>query len=216
MRIFESVNVKNKKYETGSIIRNFLEQTKSSGKNDCVGYWTERVLGDGGIEVSKLCYEASSRFGFYDDITGISFRFGGVKPYYVTYRALYKDGSLIINSNSSIIRNLFDERLIIPSVDPFVIKNFADSLDVPIVNFFEYAGKLIEKNQNNCLIVDNMSIRISYNDLTQGITDAMRMKDNCTKMDVYSSIGRKISEKRKNGKDLNWFMYKMLLLNKII
>lgn len=217
MNIFEDVNVRNENYEIGDIIRSFLSQTEGQTHQQ---YGTNRISNDGIITPSKLCYEASKKFSDYDDITGLSFCFGGIRPYYITYRGLLCRDSLVIATSTHVMRNFIGkekgQKCTIPYADPYVIESHIYDLTKDVSNIDEYIGQLITRNFNNCIIVDNMSIRISHNDLTQGITDQYGKNTKATKLDLYLSIGKRISEKRKNGKDLNWFMYKMLLLNKIM
>lgn len=217
MNVFENVNIKNERYEIGDIMRSFLSQTEGQSYQE---YSITRMM-NGGETPTKLCYEAFKTFSSYTDVTGISFCFGGIRPYYVTYRGLLSKGSLIIATNAHVMRNVITgekkQKCIIPAADPYVIESYIYELTKDVNNFNEYAGELIINNYNNCMIVDNMSVRISHNDLTQGITDQCDRTDGkITKLDLYLSIGKRICEKRKSGKDMNWFMYKMLLLNKIM
>lgn len=217
--MFENVNIKGNSYEIGDIIRSFHEQTAGCTSNE---YVVNRILDEGGVVPSKLCYEAVKPFSNYEDVFGLSFCFGGIRPYYVTYRALLHESALIIASSNSIIRNIISggkgQKCIIPNVNPYVIESYIYELsNAKVDNFNEYVGKLVSSNHNNCIIVDNMSVKISHNDLTQGITDMLGQKDkDITKIDIYTSINKRISDKRKTGKDLNWFMYKVILLNKIM
>lgn len=217
MNIFENVNVRNENYEIGDIIRSFLSQTEGQTHQQ---YGTSRISNDGIITPSKLCYEASKKFSNYEDVTGLSFCFGGIRPYYIVYRGLLCKDSLVISTGVHVMRNFIEkgkgQKCIIPYADPYVVESYMYDLTKDVDNLNEYIGQLVTRNYNNCIIVDNMSIRISHNDLTQGITDQCGKNVKATKLDLYLSIGKRISEKRKNGKDLNWFMYKMLLLNKIM
>lgn len=217
MTFFESVNVKGKKYEIGDITRDFLSKTEGQEHQR---YCADKISGNGDITPSKLCYEAYKPFSEYKEVTGLSYCFGGVTPYYVTYRALMKDDALVIPGGFCVFRNIIGDgkngTCVIPNVDPYIIESHACDMSVRVDNVDGYIGKLVTNNFNNCIIVDNMSIRISHNDLMRGISEIYGKRSEMTKLDLYLSISKCVSEKRKNGKDLNWFMYKILILNKIV
>lgn len=218
IHVYNNVNIKGEKYEIKDIIEDFLEQNKNGESRM---FNVDRISSNGDKYPCKLCYESTIK---EDDslerLNGIAFCFGGIKPYYVNYcGVLANRNSLIINSSSCVTRNLIKKGFSSynsPVLDMYAMRKFINSMKTDIDDFDRFIGRVILNNYNNCMIVDNMGVRISHNDLAQSLMEIEPINTKITKLDAYLAVSSKISEKRINGKDMNWFMYKILLLNKII
>ena len=213
----EKVNVKGKDYDINPIIESFYAQTEG------YDYQCFRKDKDYGkfIAPSRLIYEAykDSRDG--KNTVGLCFWLNGNVPYYVAYRAILKDGCLIIHNEYNVIKRIIldgQTECMVPAAHPIEAIDYMESLKEPVRNFNEYIGVMLISSCTSSLIIENMNIQINYNDIIAGAISVKNIVSGrkCTKLDLYTAIGKRICDSRISGKDMTWYMYKMLYLDRIM
>lgn len=224
-----NVNIKGKDYEIDAIINSF--KNKHDKKWSIAIKKVNSRISDFGNDMnvtSKLCIEASKQIGFdMYEVDGITFCFNSNFPCYTSYRTVINkmNNSMFFFDDRQIIRKPIllcdnpeskNQECIIPEFDSGIILDYIERLSKCEINDIKrYIGSLVMKNISNHVIIDNMKINISYNDIMKGFCDMLRW-NKLNKYIVYSFICRSIMDKRDRGKDLNWFMFKILLISKIV
>lgn len=225
-KVVNNINIKGNDYEIGLIINSFYSQ--HSGWEIKI-FKTETYLNDTNIRVpSKLCIEAYKQIGFdLYEVEGLAFCFNSKFPYYVSYKSVFNklvNCMYFFNDNQILRTNLISSDI------PEYVKQYYKRVEFSTKNILEYihslkeqqidnpkmyVGELISRNSSNSIIIDSMNIRIPNNDIVKGLVDILRSKK--VNLDSsYSFICSSVMHKRDKLKDLNWFMYKMLLISKII
>lgn len=226
--VVNNININGKDYEIGLIVKSFENSHKINW--DINVYQAKASLsGDKNSMVPiKLCIEATRQIGFDTyEVEGISFCFKSQYPYYTSYKTVLNklESTMIFFDEKQIIRrNLIScddpsykkQDCVIPVFDTGKILDFINlNKKEDISSITEYIGKFVKRNITNSMLIENMKICVPHNDVMKGFTGMLRCAS-INKYMVYSFICRNIVDKRDKHKDLNWFMYKMLLVSKII
>lgn len=221
--IIKNVNIKNKNYRLDSIIKSFLKSADGMNVKDYKSF--SHVTNGNEDIVTKLCIEAKKvYYDRFSEVIGVSFCLNNMVPYYVSYHCLAdSDGSLIVPYGACFMRVMMvpdtNQECVIPDVDLSDIDNFIRRLKSLIIdNFAGCVGNVVSSNIDNSIIVDNMKIHISHNDIVNAMADVNNRYGNSysTVYDVYNSISKRIIEKRNRHTDLNWFVYKTYIIHRLL
>lgn len=223
-----NVNIKGTNYEIDSIIKSF--RSKHNKWDISINKVMNRISDtDNEYQIpTKMCIEATKQIGFdMYEVEGITFCLNAAFPYYTSYKTIINrmNNSMFFFDDRQIIRKQLlpcsnpeskIQECITPEFDTGKILDYIDRLSKCEINDIKkYVGSLVMKNISNHMVIEDMKINISHNDIMKGLCDMLRW-NKLNKYMVYSFICRSIMEKKDKGKDLNWFMYKMLLISKIV
>lgn len=215
MEIFDTLIVKDKKYEIRNIIKSFLASSSGNANSFCV-----TRDGKKGVAPAKLCYEIDSPKNGYSELRGLTFNINTSTPYYVTYHGIVIDDAIVIRMGS-IMRNLLEnspkQKCIVPSIDTNKSLEFVENMKkMQVIDKVTQIGEILTKNMSTSILVDNMKIQIPNSDIISALTTLHFMSGERNLFDYYRSISQVLANKRLTGRDLNWFMYKMSLIEKIV
>lgn len=215
MEIFDTITAKDKRYEIRNIIKTFLASSNGNVNSFCVNR-----DGKKGVSPAKLCYEIDTQRNGYSELRGLTFNVNTSTPYYVSYHGMIIDNVIVIRSGN-IMRNLLEnspkQKCIVPDIQADDHLRFVNGMkESKVLDKISQVGSIVTRNMSTSILVDNMKIQIPNSDILSALSSLHFMSGEKSLFDYYGAISQAIANKRLTGRDLNWFMYKIMLIEKII
>lgn len=217
VEIFDYVNIKDKRYRTKELIESFIDKT---GHVDAVQrcYAIKHVSG----MPSKLCYESTYPCGDTDFkiVEGLAFCLNENNPSSIAYGGVLYDGALYTGDASSfnivsLSRGVteYNRKVVSTSWIMNAVKTM-ESMEVS--NLALCAGETLIRSMTSSMIASS-GIRIQVSpDLIAKATYDMMASGERTVRKFYNFLAKRIIERRNSGKDMTWFMFKLMLARKIL